>query len=1008
MKLFLVVIFLILIFFPFLLLNGQSSVYSISPDVNEYPLGNNIDIFEDKDGYLDFNDITSPEISKQFIPSSQDEPGFGFTSSVFWIRLTVENPEDRSIDWLLEIAYPPLDFISLYVPDNKNYIIKKTGDRFPFATREIKHRNFIFPMHEDPLSIKTYYLRIQSNSSMNFPLNFYMKDSFISKIDSEQLLLGIYFGSVIIMIIYNIFLYLGFREKSFIYLILFIISWGFAQFAINGLAFQYLWSDWIWWANKNVPFFIFATLAASTQFCRSLLKTDVNIPLWDKILKYEIIIFLGGMIVSLIADYSISIRTAAAVAIFDILSIGIVSSISIKYSRSAIFFLSAWGLFFLGALLLALKSFGILPGNFITTWGVQIGSFALLILLSIAVQDRIETEKKEKLSAQQASIKSQQKMVDSLRESERLLEKRVEERTDELNKINILLIDSATELANINQIAEKASASLHLEDVLQYICEELVKIFDVQSAGIALLNDQKTKLKIAAFHSINEREENISGTELLLADYEASLLVIETKQPLAVPDAQNDPRTRSIHDFLKRNEADSILIIPILSKNEVIGTIGMPFISPDYEFDKNKIELARSIAFHIASSVENARLYAKTEKALDIAERDLEIGKQIQSGFFPESLPEINGWEFAAYFKAARQVSGDFYDVFQLDNSKLMVIVIADVCDKGVGAALFMVLFRSLIRSFSEMRLNIGNIPEESSNIISSINNYITGTHGNSNMFASIFYGVLVPETGELYYINSGHEAPLLINFDGKIKQRLLPTGPVVGLMPDMRFGVENIKLNDSDILFAYTDGTTDARNQDMLLFSESSILDSVSNQWTSAFSMLFSLNSELERFIGNHSQYDDITQIAVRKKAKNEIEQHSICRTAEMKNLKELRSFVEQTALHKKLSKEVVSDFKLAAEEICSNIINYGYKSASPGNINLFFSFNDKKAILRIVDSGEYFSPWEIETPDLRASWEEREIGGLGLHFIKELFDNVHYSKLPDNYNQLVLEKIL
>jgi serine phosphatase RsbU (regulator of sigma subunit)/anti-sigma regulatory factor (Ser/Thr protein kinase) len=994
--------FIILLLAFYVPVNGQNQ-FTISASLTEASLGSHIDIFEDKTGSLDIKDV----IHERFTPSSQNEPGFGFTSSVFWVRLTVKNPEQNQVDWLLEIAYPPLDYITIFIPDgNGNYNSKSTGDRLPFSSREIKHRNYLFTLSEDPNSIKSYYLRFQSNSSMNFPMNYWKEESFINKIDSEQLLLGIYFGAVIIMIIYNFFLYLGFREKSFIYLLLFVASWGFAQMAINGLAFQYFWSDWIWWANINLPFFIFATLAASNQFCRSLLNTKVNIPFWDKILKYETLLFISGMFFSLIADYSLSVRIVAALAIADIITLGIVGFISIRYGRSALFFLSAWSLFFLGAFLFALKSFGILPGNFITNWGVQIGSFALLILLSIAVQDRIDTEKKAKLAAQQDAIKTQQKMVESLRESERLLEKRVEERTEELNSINILLIDRATELANINQIAEKASSSLHLADVLQFICEELVKIFEVQSAGIALLNDSKTKLKIAAFHSADSTDENISGTELLLADYEASLMVIETKQPLAIKDAQNDPRTRSIHDFLKRNDADSILIIPILSKNEVIGTIGMPFISPDYEFDQNKIELARSIAFHIASSVENARLYAKTEMALDVAERDLEIGRQIQSGFFPENIPEIQGWEFAAYFKAARQVAGDFYDIFELDNKRLIVFVIADVCDKGVGAALFMVLFRSLIRSFSELRLTENNVSSEPGDIISAVNNYITKTHGSSNMFASMFYGVIVPGSGELYYVNAGHEAPVILDSSGRIKLRLGPDAPVAGMMPEITFPVNRVAIEESDIFFAFTDGTTDARNHNQDLYSEKTILELIAAEWTSAYSMLFSLNSDLNSFIGNQNQYDDITQISFRKMKKDEIEKHSICRSAEIKNLHELRTFVEFTGRHKGLQKEVIFDFKLAAEEIITNIIQHGFKETSPGIIKIFFIFQPGRAILQISDSGKYFSPWDVQTPDIHADWDKRDIGGLGLHFIKELFDSIDYQKTEDNFNQLTLEK--
>ena len=110
--------------------------------------------------------------------------------------------------------------------------------------------------------------------------------------------------------------------------------------------------------------------------------------------------------------------------------------------------------------------------------------------------------------------------------------------------------------------------------------------------------------------------------------------------------------------------------------------------------------LFSTIILHMVSAIENARIHADTKRAKEVAERDLEIGRKIQSGFFPKSLPLLPGWEIVAYFKPARQVAGDFYDVFRLRNGKFIGIVIADVCDKGVGAALFMALIRSLVRAF--------------------------------------------------------------------------------------------------------------------------------------------------------------------------------------------------------------------------------------------------------------------------------------------------------------------
>ena len=233
------------------------------------------------------------------------------------------------------------------------------------------------------------------------------------------------------------------------------------------------------------------------------------------------------------------------------------------------------------------------------------------------------------------------------------------------------------------------------------------------------------------------------------------------------------------------------MIVPLLTRGEAIGTIGMPGKDPEHVFTEDEIELAETIASQIASAIDNAQLHAKTELALDVAERDLEIGRQIQSGFFPEVLPEIPGWEIATHFHAARQVAGDFYDVFRFKDSNFTAFIIADVCDKGVGAALFMVLFRSLLRAFSETMITAANVQEQLLSIILNTNNFIAEHHGKSNMFATLFFGILDPDSGSLYYVNGGHEPPAILDKDGWIIQRLMPTGPAVGMFPDMEFKVE-------------------------------------------------------------------------------------------------------------------------------------------------------------------------------------------------------------------------
>jgi sigma-B regulation protein RsbU (phosphoserine phosphatase) len=276
----------------------------------------------------------------------------------------------------------------------------------------------------------------------------------------------------------------------------------------------------------------------------------------------------------------------------------------------------------------------------------------------------------------------------------------------------------------------------------------------------------------------------------------------------------------------------------------------------------------------IGLGIEKALLFAQTERARKMAERELEIGRQIQTGFFPISLPAPQGWELATHFQAARQVAGDFYDAFTLGEEKKIGLVIADVCDKGVGAALFMALFRSFIRvlsgtAHSDGHLATSNPTTDPARILQktilSINNYISITHEEAGMFATIFYGILDPDKGLLTYINGGHEPPIIIGAQG-IKSSLDPTGPAVGLYPDLEFKTRTVKLEPEDLLLVYTDGVVDARNKADEAFGKKRLQNLLGDNSLSAAELIEKIKIQLNDHIQSENQFDDITIMALRR----------------------------------------------------------------------------------------------------------------------------------------------
>jgi phosphoserine phosphatase RsbU/P len=279
-------------------------------------------------------------------------------------------------------------------------------------------------------------------------------------------------------------------------------------------------------------------------------------------------------------------------------------------------------------------------------------------------------------------------------------------------------------------------------------------------------------------------------------------------------------------------------------------------------------------------------------KAREAAERELEIGRNIQRSFFPLALPEFPGWEIACHFQSAREVAGDWYDAFTLSRGKRLGLVIADVCDKGVGAALYMALFRSFIRAFAEQhyatslldlitadaptelagfrgRRGSGALPTTGTTALKAAltltNNYIANHHGHTNMFATLFFGVLDPATGHLAYINGGHEPPAIIGSEG-VKTWLEPTGAAVGLLPDMNFEVKEARLAPGDMLLAFTDGVTEAVAGDGRYFGEGHLAAIIATPAPSASALLARIAAELETFTAGEPQADDITMLALRR----------------------------------------------------------------------------------------------------------------------------------------------
>jgi len=343
--------------------------------------------------------------------------------------------------------------------------------------------------------------------------------------------------------------------------------------------------------------------------------------------------------------------------------------------------------------------------------------------------------------------------------------------------------------------------------------------------------------------------------------------------------------------FDKQHDYRSISCLTVPLKNhEVIGVLQLlnaksPIDDHVIPFSIYHKLVAESLASQAAVVLHNHVLRQRHE-ALVQAERELEIGRKVQAEFLPATIPQPPGWDIAFHFEPSRVVAGDFYDVFHMPEDKIG-LVIADVCDKGVAAAIFMAQVRSLLRAFIQQHYFLGDHgllakqvvgplppdltafrPIDFAALLDSImltNVQVGSNHGTYNMFVTIFLASLDPQSGEFIYINSGHVPPLVMRESGEL-EKLMPTGPAVGLTPNARYRVGNGRLQPGDTLLAYTDGVTEARSVDGELFGKDRLTDALGERPLTTNSLLEHIVTLVHAFCYPADQYDDITMLAVHR----------------------------------------------------------------------------------------------------------------------------------------------
>jgi sigma-B regulation protein RsbU (phosphoserine phosphatase) len=410
---------------------------------------------------------------------------------------------------------------------------------------------------------------------------------------------------------------------------------------------------------------------------------------------------------------------------------------------------------------------------------------------------------------------------------------------------------SSDRLALLYRLSQTFNSSLDLDEVLNLVMDEIVAVTRAER-GFVTLREADGSLVFRVARGMDQKTIDDPQFQISRSVVER---VAQKGQPILTSDAQRDDRFSTRHSVVILG-LRSILCVPLKIKEQLLGVVYVDNRLQTDIFTEADLELLTAIASSAAVAIENARLYqVAVEKGR--MERELQMAHEVQASLLPRETPQVPGWEFAARWQPAREVAGDYYDFIPLDEGRLG-LVIADVSDKGMPAALFMALTRSMVRA------SVGSTPSPADDIAQA--NRLICADATGGMFVTLFYALLNPATRELTYVNAGHNPPLLYRVDENHLTKLLRTGMALGVLEESCFEQQTLHLNPGDFVLLYTDGVTDATDTQMQDFGmarlEHVVLD---HQHGPAPDILTALERAIDGFAGSAAPFDDMA-IAVIK----------------------------------------------------------------------------------------------------------------------------------------------
>lgn len=359
-------------------------------------LDNHFNLYEDALASATIDDVVGIFESDANAQFSLGDTNIGYSSSAWWVKLSFHNPQAVPQEIILRQAYPLIDNLQLWTRSYESrWEVRQYGDKFPFSHREITHREFLFPLIIPARTTKEFFLRYESEGSLDIALSIHKPKHLLSFVGTQQLIYGLYYGGFLVLVLYNLFIFIAVRDKAFLYYLLYIFFYGLYMGAHNGLTFQYFWPNHPQIGNEGLLVTLSLSLVFALQFSRDILNIKEFSTVLNRIAKCLMVACVVAIPAILMMPYAYMapVMTVLTLTIMPLFFVMGVLRLASGY-RPARYFMLAWTALIFSVIVYVLKVFGVFPRTFFTENGFQIGSIIEMVLLSLALGSRM-TELKQ-------------------------------------------------------------------------------------------------------------------------------------------------------------------------------------------------------------------------------------------------------------------------------------------------------------------------------------------------------------------------------------------------------------------------------------------------------------------------------------------------------------------------------------------------------------------------------------------------------------------------------------